>query len=370
MSITNRNGTITLTSFAELAEVLDPATLPDYAATSSTEVPTQLTSSQATADSDLATLIAQLASLSGGVETMAREDARAREQATIELARYEALLAERGDAERALAEARRVRAAAEHLAAEAFSDEARTRAAHDVSAARSLELQCIELLAERTRATEEVASRPHLARILAERQRLADHQREAARLADAERADSVTTGVTAVHQALSRDDVDEAHELLQPLAREFPDNVDVRRMVDVVRWRLRNRMVAPAEAALRDISHPPYRDDPEATLTRLADVRTGGLPEDLARRVFGLWSNACFRAVQQRGWQEPRREAPVTSRGTVWARPEKDGPYRVVSSLDEPKWRVGDRVPEHIATRAPVLRDGPTRRRDSVNREA
>jgi hypothetical protein len=34
---------------------------------------------------DLANLIAQLASVNSGLETMARQDARAREQATIEL---------------------------------------------------------------------------------------------------------------------------------------------------------------------------------------------------------------------------------------------------------------------------------------------
>lgn len=154
MSITNHNGTITLTSFAELAEVLDPATLPDHPATSSTiEDPTHPASSSVTPGFDLATLIARLASLSGGVEMMAREDSRAREEASIELARYEALLAERGAAEQALAESRRVRAAAERLASEAFSEEAQSRAAHDVAAARALELQCIEVLAERARAT-------------------------------------------------------------------------------------------------------------------------------------------------------------------------------------------------------------------------
>jgi hypothetical protein len=186
-------------------------------------------------------------------------------------------------------------------------------------------------------------------------------------MAETQRADRVARGVTAVDEALSRDDLDVAHKLLEPLAREFPDNPDVLRMVDVVRWRLRNRVIAPAEAALRDISRKPYRDDPEATLSRLADVRTSALPEELARRVFGLWSNACFRAVQQRGWHEPRREAPITSRGTVWARPEPDASYRVVSSLDEPKWHVGDAVPDHIATKPPALRVGLTRRRDSAN---
>jgi hypothetical protein len=118
---------------------------------------------------------------------------------------------------------------------------------------------------------------------------------------------------------------------------------------------------------LRDISRRPYRDDPEATLKRLAEVHTDGLPEDLARRVFGLWSNACFRVVQQRGWHEPRRAAPITSRGAVWARPELGAPYEIVSSLDEPRWRPGDTVAEHIATKAPPLKAGTTQSRESAN---
>ena len=51
----------------------------------------------------------------------------------------------------------------------------------------------------------------------------------------------------------------------------------------------------------------------------LAGAAIDGLPEDLARRLFGLWSNACVRLVEQRGWHEPRRYAPATSRGAVFA---------------------------------------------------
>ena len=73
-------------------------------------------------------------------------------------------------------------------------------------------------------------------------------------------------------------------------------------LADVVRWRERQRLVGPAEDALRDIVRRPYRDDPAATVARLASVQVDGLPYDLARRVFGLWSNACARLVEQRGW--------------------------------------------------------------------
>jgi hypothetical protein len=114
------NGTITLKSFSELANVLDLQSLPPGPADSDEAASTIHNSQSAPAESivveqsdptpapapqNLASLMAQLASVSTGLETMARQDARAREQATIELAQYETLAAERQEAERGVAEA-------------------------------------------------------------------------------------------------------------------------------------------------------------------------------------------------------------------------------------------------------------------------
>jgi hypothetical protein len=140
--------------------------------------------------------------------------------------------------------------------------------------------------------------------------------------------------------------------LLAPLARDFPDDQDVRKQLDILRWRLRQRHVAPAEAALRDVQRRPYRDDPEAAVTRLAQVEMDGLPDDLARPLFGLWSNACYGLVQRRGWHQPKRYAPFTSRGMVFARPTPEGPDTTVSALGMPEWRPGDMVTDQRALRA------------------
>ena len=354
MSFKHHNGNITLSSLAELGSVLDPQTLP-----SSPSAPAAAETSPDTASApsvprphELAELIAQLASVSSGLESMARQDARAREQATIELAQYEALVAERQEAERALGEAHRLRAVAEQLAAEAFTDEARAQAAQHAALARAAELACTQLLAERTRAAEELASRPHLARALAQRRHLAQEQAEAAQRAQAERAARLASELAAVREALASDRLDAAQRLLEPLVREFPDDHDVRKQADIVGWRLRQRQVAPAEAALRDVLRRPYRDDPEAAVARLAEVDTNGLPDDLARRLFGLWSNTCYRVVQQRGWHTPKRHAPFTSRGIVFARPTPEGPDTTVSALGMPEWRPGDIVTDQRVLRA------------------
>src|SRR5919199_1133669 len=310
------NGTMTLKSFAELAEHLD-----------------------------LGSLLARLADVTSSLETAAREDARAREQATLELARYETLAAERREAERALAEARQVRTTAELLSSQAFTEEARAQAARHAAVARAAELACAELLAERTRAADELASRPHLARVIADRRRREQEQAEAARRAQEERAARLADGIAAARQALTAGRLDEARRLLAPLARDFPTSDEVQSVLDVVKWQARQLVVGPAQEALREARGRAARDDPERAVGRLAGVQLDRLPEDPAPQVFGVWSNACYQLVQQHGWHEPRRYSPATSRGVVLARRAPEDSYEVVSALGMgPEWRVGEVV--------------------------
>jgi len=357
MSITNTNGNITLKNLADLGSVIDLESLPpgpemaDSEPTPDSQVSQDAGNAQATVQQDLAFLLAQLSTISTGLDTVTRQDAHARDQAALDLARYEALLADKQEAERALAELRRLRAAAEQLAAEAFTDEARHQAAQHAAIARAAELNFTRLLADRTRELEELAARPHLARALADRDRHAEQQAEAAQRSEAERATRLDGGLAALHQALAADQLDNAQRLLEPLMREFPDHAEVRRRADALRWRLRQRLVEPAETALQEIVRRPFRDDPEAVMARLADLSMDNLPEDLARRVFGLWSNACYRVVQHRGWLEPKRHAPFSSRGMIHARPMSDGPATTVSSLGMPEWRPGDIVKDQRVLR-------------------
>jgi hypothetical protein len=352
------NGSITLKSFSELASVLDLESLPPGPpdtddettsaidpATTQTETPViEEPSPIASTQGRLASLIAQLASVSAGLETMARQDARAREQATIELAQYEALAAERKETERALADARRVRATAELLVTEAFTEQARADAARHAAVARAAELTCTQLLAERVRAADELASRPHLARVVAERRQRELEQAEAAQRAESERAARLANGIAVARQARHEGRLDEARELLVSLVGDFPSNQEIRSVLEAVRWQAHHLRVAPAEEALGDVSRRRYRDNPEAAVARLATVDMHELPEDLARRVFGLWSNNCSKLVRQAGMDEPRRYSPATSRGMVMARRAPDGPYQVVSALGLPGWPVGEEV--------------------------
>jgi hypothetical protein len=366
------NGSITLKSFSELASVLDLESLPpgppvtdDERAPTADNAPTVPESSvvdealsTTTPHLDLASLIAELASVSSGLETMARQDARAREQATIELAQYEVLAAERKETERALADARRVRATAELLVTEAFTEQARADAARHAAVARAAELTCTQLLAERTRAADELASRPHLARIVAERLQREQQQAEVAQRAEAERAARLTNGIAAAGQARHEGRLDDARELLVSLVHDFPSNQEIRSVLEAVRWQAQHLRMAPAEEALADVARRPYRDNPEAAVSRLAALDMQDLPEDLARRVFGLWSNNCLKLVRHSGMHEPRRYSPATSRGVVIARRTPDGPYEVVSALGLPGWQTGEEVKaQRIIDAARALQD-------------
>jgi hypothetical protein len=361
------NGAVILKSFADLPQFLDlealppgppepdavpgnvdPELSPRHGNPSDT-----VTDPSPTGPHDLASLIAQLASVTSRLEAAASEDARARQQATVELAHYEALAAERREAERALAEARRVRMAADLLSRQAFTDHARAQAARDAGVARAAEVACAELLAERTRAADELANRPHLARVIADQRRREEEQADASRRADEERATRLADGIAAARSALAGGRLDEARQLLAPLARDFPTDDQLQSVLDVVRWRAQQMLVGPAQSALREIRGRVLRDDPQRAIARLADVKIEGLPEDLARQVFGVWSNACFQFVQQRGWHEPLRYSVVTSRGAIMVRHTADSPHEVLSALGMgPEWYAGKVVTDEDLLRA------------------
>ena len=360
-SSSHTNGTITLKSFTELAAVLDLASLPPGPADADADVAgaadpvfvdaaitrvgtTARLDPSTTQAVDLASVIAQLAHVSSGLETLACQDARAREQATIELAQFEALSAERQQAEQALVEAHRVRVAAEVLASEAFTEAARADAARHVAVARAAELTCTQLLAARVRAADELVSRPHLARMLAERRQREQERAEAAARADEQRHTRLADGLADATEARHDGRLEEARDRLVALARDFPDSPDIRPLLDAVRWQLHRQQSAPAVEAMDDVMRRHYRDNPQTAVERLAALDMHDLPEDLARRVFGLWSKSCLKLVRRSDMHDPRRYSPATSRGVIFARRSPDGPYQVVSVLGLPGWEVGSEV--------------------------
>jgi hypothetical protein len=361
--MSSSNGTITLKSFAELAQHLDVDSLPAGPADDAPDIQNELSigsnvsnklasivqdTPRVSLTRDLASVLAQLADVTAGLEAASRQDACAREQATIELARYEILAAEQEEAQRALVEARRVRTTAEVLSRQAFTQHARAEAVRALALSRQAELSCAELMAERTRAADELASRPHLAAMLADRRQREQDQVQAERRAEEEQSARLSRGIAAAREALRDNSPDQAVRILAPLAGDFPSNDELQRVMDIVRWQKQQLIVGPAQTVLRDLRDlrdGRYRDNPEQAVLRLSGVTVDGLPADLARQLFGVWSNACYQLVQRRGWHLPVRHSPQMSRGAILARRVPKGPAEIVSALGmAADWRVGEIV--------------------------
>jgi hypothetical protein len=366
--MSSSNNGVTLKSFAELATVIERLDLNDDSADNAANenyVGPETQGSAGKSAVDLATLLAQLAEMSSGLEATARQDARAREQAALEMAQYEALVAERCEAEGALGEARRLRTTAEQLVGRTFTDELRARATQHAAAARAAELACAELLAERTRAADELASRPYLRRVLTERRQQAEAEAARTQQQADERERRLAEGLERASQALRLQDPEQAMAILRPLRTDHPDHPELRRLLGTAAWQEQQRVVVPAEAALRETRSRAGRDEPEWAMARLAGVPVVGLPDDLGRQLLAVWLDACFTVVQQRGWHEPRLYVPQRMSGVVLARETATSDYQVVSALGLPDWNVGDAVTSAVVLRAarPLEERKRTRRR-------
>lgn len=136
-------------------------------------------------------------------------------------------------------------------------------------------------------AADELASRPHLARVLAERQRRERDEAEAARRAEHDRLVRRSSDLAGAKQARSEGRLEDARELLATLARDYPNDQEIQSTLDAVRWQVLHLRTQPAEKALSAILRRPLRDDPRAAVDSLANVDMHGLPEDLGRRIFG-----------------------------------------------------------------------------------
>ena len=154
----------------------------------------------------------------------------------------------------------------------------------------------------------------------------------------------LANGIAAARQAHRDGRLEDARALLAPLARDFPTSQEIQSVLDAVRWQAQHMRTAPAEEALSAVMRRPYRDDPQAAVGLLVAVDMQGLPEDLARRVFGVWSRTCLTLVRQSGRHDPRRYSPATSRGMIFARRSPEGPFEVVSALGLSGWRVGEEI--------------------------
>src|SRR5581483_234773 len=140
------------------------------------------------------------------------------------------------------------------------------------------------------------------------------------------------------------------------LAKDNPDNTAVASLSEIIARRELTVKVNAAENAIR-AARREYRHDPVAAVARLTALEIDGLPDALARQVFGEWARTCSRICRDRMLIDPLRYAPDPGRGAILAREREGAPYTVVSALgmDGP-WQPGGAVPERLIQRARPLR--------------
>ncbi len=343
---------IVVKSFAELAEVLKLEDLPEGSTTAAEEVIAQPAPESPT--TDLADLLAELETASATLAAVARRDQEARALALHDLEQYDALVARQREAESAHRRARQVRLESEALIAAAFAEEARIAAERAATVAARTEAAA-ETLADRYRQeAEQLEAQLDLERLLAERRR--QEEAEKAKAAEAETARRLSGAIARAKSALEAGRFEEAKGLLGALGSEFPGNPEINSLnIMIAQRELAVKMSAAEEvlwAARRELRH-----DPAGTVARLETLDVEGLPEDLARQLFGEWARACSRLCRDREIAEPLRYAPDPGRGAVIARESQDGSYVVVSALGMgPAWQTGSIVGERQVRRARPLR--------------
>lgn len=344
---------IVLKSFAELADVLNLEELPDGPAeevVTDDAPPAALT--QPTPD--LASLLAELEEASAILATVVRQDQEVRALALRDLEQYDALVAQQQQAEQACERACQVRLEAEALAEGAFAEEARAAAGRVAELAGKAETAAAALAEQHRQEAEGLAAQLDLERLLAERRR--QEEAEKAKAAEAERARRLSGALAQARAALEAGRFEEAKAMAGFVASEEPDNAEVASLLNIIAHR---ELIVKASAA-EDVlwaARREWRRDPAAAIARLEALDIDGLPDELARQVFGAWVQACARLCKTRGLAEPLRYAPDPGRGAVIARERPGEPYVVVSALGlGPAWQAGSPVGESQVRRARPLR--------------
>src|SRR5581483_4085393 len=321
---------IVLKSFADLAQLLDPAELaaepaaetaasPDGEAAAAVpaipidaDPPAEPVETESSLDVDA--LLAELESAGATLTRVARQDEEARTLARRDLETHDELAAPVDRAEQALARSREVRERAEALACGAFADETRAAAADVLARAAAAEARAARCMQERRAALEAFAASRDLERLLAERRRL--EEAEKARAALAAKAERLSGALAGASEALRSGRFEEAKALLGPVANENPGNAEIDSLLEIIARRTLDVKIAAAEEALW-AARRGYRHEPAEAVARLEALDVEGLPGPLASQLFGAWAQACGRLCRERGLVEPLRYAPDPGRAAV-----------------------------------------------------
>lgn len=284
---------------------------------------------------DLATLGAALAGVLADLGAVAEADAQARRQAGAALAVSRRLTDAAIRLEAVISRADEAAHRAEALAEGALSPADRDGAARVAATARTLVATARARLAAAHDQADALAARPDVSRLLDEERRQA-----AAAERDAEerrRRGQLEEGLGQVQRLLAKDNENEARRLLGVLAKEHPNSPETASLIATLDRRAQAVKTGAAEQALRQARRLARRAPAEAAAL-LGPLDLDGVPDDLARQVYGCWLAACRRLAPA----GVRHYSPRFGQGAVLV-PGADGRLEVIAAIGLPDWQPGRR---------------------------
>jgi len=143
--------------------------------------------------------------------------------------------------------------------------------------------------------------------------------------------------LTLAREHLDSGAYEEARQLLTSVEKSISSQPDLVRTFETLRKRAAAVKIEVAEQALRE-GRRLHRREPVAALDLLEPLDLEGLPEELARHLYGLWLTACRRI----GLLAAVHYRTGFGRGAVLM-PTTDGQYEVVSAIGLRRWERGRR---------------------------
>ena len=260
----------------------------------------------------------------GELQELLARDGERRLEAEQGLGHLRAVRGEAARLRRVAAELGEAAGRAGALARSAFEPAAGQRAEGVAATAQRLVNQAEAHAAVLEREAAVLADRGDIARLLAEEQA----QEEEARM----RNELELAG-----DHLDGGRIGEARRLLSSLDKKISSVPDLERTFVTLRRREQSVKTRAAEAALREARRL-YRREPARAIKLLESAELDGLPDELARHLYGCWLTACRRldllaAIHYRAG---------FGRGAVLI-PTADGGWEVVSALGLSRWERGRR---------------------------
>ena len=260
----------------------------------------------------------------GELRALVARDAERRREAEQGLGRLREVRGEAARLREVASELGEAARRADGLARSAFEPAARQRARDVAAEAMRLGTRAEAHAAAREREAAALAGRPDVARLLEEEEAREEETR-------------MRSELELAGEHLNGGRVGEARRLLVSVEKKISSQPDLEQTFVTLRRREQDVNTRAAEDALAGARRL-HRREPARAIELLEAAWTDGLPEELARHLYGCWLAACRRL----GLLAAIHYRAGSLRGAVLI-PSADGRWEVVSALGLRRWERGRR---------------------------